>query len=353
LGAHASLDEKTTVIESEYSGVRVAVVGAAGFIGRWVARALSRQGAQLVSLVRDREAMNAIAGRYGIRAEVAEVDLADTVAVSALIERVRPSITFNLAAYGVDPLEREEGVMRQINVVLVTALARAVSSFRDPAWRGQALVHAGSALEYGSTRGELSEDAAPNPLDQYGKSKLAATKALAESAAETGLRAMIARLFTVYGPGEKRDRLLPSLIEASRSGGPVHLTAGDQQRDFCYVEEVAEGLLRLGLSDAAPGETVNLATGHLTSVREFILCAARILPIPQQDLEFGAKPVRDNEMWHGPVRVDRLRKLLNWVPVVDIEEGIRRTVAFDVEGRDTDPWRESGVTRSKERSDAA
>jgi UDP-glucose 4-epimerase len=341
------------MIESDYSGVRVAVVGATGFIGRWVARALSRQGAQVVSLVRNREAMDALAGRYGIRTEIAEVDLADTAAVSALIERVRPSIAFNLAGYGVDPVEREEATMQQINVVLPTTLARAVSSFRDPAWRGQALVHTGSALEYGSMRGELSEDAAPNPLDRYGESKLAATKALAEIAAETRLRAITARLFTVYGPGENRGRLLPSLIDASRSGVSVQLTAGEQQRDFCYVEEVADGLLRLGLSDAAPGETVNLATGRLTPVREFILTAARILPIPQQHLEFGAKAVRENEMWQGPVKVERLRKLVNWVPVVDIEDGIRRTLAFEIQGHDSDAWSQSDVAISRERSDAA
>ena len=70
-------------------------IGPTGFIARWVARALSRQGAQVVSVVRNREAMKAIASRYGIRNEIAQVDPADNAAVSALIEGLRPSITFD------------------------------------------------------------------------------------------------------------------------------------------------------------------------------------------------------------------------------------------------------------------
>ena len=81
------------------------------------------------------------------------------------------------------------------------------------------------------------------------------------------MRAVTARLFTVYGPGEHCGRLLPSLIEAARAEKPLELTAGTQLRDLTYVEDVAEGLLRLGLAQAEPGSVVNLATGHLTMVR--------------------------------------------------------------------------------------
>jgi nucleoside-diphosphate-sugar epimerase len=138
-----------------------------------------------------------------------------------------------------------------------------------------------------------------------------------------------ARLFNVYGPGEHPGRLLPSLLDAARSRTAVDLTAGQQRRDFTYVEDVAEGLLRLGVSPAMePGFVVNLATGRLTTVKEFVLIAARLLAIPPEHLRFGALPGRTAEMSHEEVAIDRLTRLLAWRPAGTIEEGITRTRDF-------------------------
>lgn len=321
-----------------------------------MARELSRQGAELVSVVRDRAAAERIADSYDMGAEIAEVDLADASAVRRLIEDFRPAITFNLAGYGIDPTERDQGKMKVINADLPATLADAIASVADPAWPGQTIVHAGSGAEYGTTRGELSEDCATAPIGDYATSKLAGTRALAERASRSGLRTVTARLFTVYGPGEHRGRLLPCLIDASRSGLPVALSTGEQQRDFCYVEDVAEGMLRLGLSAADPGSTVNLSTGRLNSVRSFALTAARVLSIPLQRLEFGKNAVRTDEVWHGPVVTNRLRQLTGWVPTTDIAEGVRRTWAFEALKHDAG-HPDTGITKvaskPEEHSDAA
>ena len=137
--------------------------------------------------------------------------------------------------------------------------------------------------------------------------------------------ALTARLFTVYGPGEHSGRLLPSLIHAAEAGTAIDLTEGSQERDFTYVEDVAEGLLRLAESDFEPGEVVNLATGRLTSVREFVLTAAEELGLSDEQLRFGALSTRDEEMAHAPVSVDRLAELLGWLLPTSVREGIRKT----------------------------
>jgi len=338
-----------------YSGVRVAVLGASGFIGRWVARALTAVGADVVLVVRDRRSMERIAHAYAIRGEIAEVDLMDRAAVVGLLERTRPAITFNLAGYGVDPAERDYRAMQRVNVELISALTDAVATGGDSSWSGQVLVHAGSALEYGSTQGDLSEDSPTNPIGAYGASKLAGTCLLRRRAAELGVRAVTARLFTVYGPGEHRGRLLQLLIEAARTGGSVSLSEGRQERDFCYVDDVAHGLLRLGVSDATAGEAVNLASGRLTPVRDFALMAARVLGIPKARLEFGGQAVRDDEMWQGRVKNDRLQQLLDWVPPTDIEKGVRRTWEFESSdgGRISIDTPQPGSTESLEHPDAA
>jgi nucleoside-diphosphate-sugar epimerase len=316
-------------MSNDYNGVPVAVFGAAGFMGRWVARALCNRGAQVNLIVRDTMTALPILSRYGVHGALFEIDLLEPGAVLALYRKIKPVVTLNLVGYGVDRSERDEQMAYRTNAHLVEQVCAAVSTIRDPHWQGQDLIHLGSALEYGTIGGDLNEDSVPHPTTLYGKSKLAGTLALAEGCRVRGIKGLTARLFTVYGPGEHAGRLLPSLIETAASEVELPLTAGTQKRDFTYIEDVAEGLLRLGLASTPPGAVVNLATGQLTEVREFATSAAGILHIPNDRLRFGALPTRTEEMEHAQVSVARLRQLTGWIPGTTITEGIRKTVEFE------------------------
>jgi len=316
-----------------YRGARALVFGGTGFLGTHVAAALARAGAQPHWTTRDRALAGPGAlGFAGGRGHVA--DLRDERAVREVVAAVRPAIAFNLAGYGVDPVERDEVDAHLLNAAFVATAARALSE-APPAGESVAgrtellrLVHVGSALEYGAAAGDLHESTEPRPTTLYGRTKLAGTQLLAEACAGSPLRAATARLFMVYGPGEREGRLLPSLLRAAAARAPIELTAGAQQRDFTFVGDAAEGLLRLGAAASVrPGEVVNLATGRLTSVRAFAETAARILGLPPELLRFGALATRGEEMSHAPVAVGRARVLLGWLPPTTVEEGLRRSAA--------------------------
>ncbi len=314
---------------AQYHGIQAIVLGASGFIGRWVARALSRCGANVSLVVRDHLAAGKIFSKYGIDGEVCRLDLRDREAVRKLFARVRPAIIFNLAGYGVDPLERDKETAYCINTQLVQTVCEILSESQEAEWTGQRVIHVGSALEYGEIDGDLDEDSVPRPTTLYGKSKLAGTNLLTRCCREQGIKGLTVRLFTVYGPGEHDGRLLPSLLKAAETGQPVLLTAGVQKRDFTYVGDVANGLLRLGLTATAePGEVVNLATGQLTSVRSFVEAAASILRIPSDKLRFDSRPTRAEEMQHSAVTIERLRQLTGWEPPTSVAEGICKTQCF-------------------------
>lgn len=306
-----------------YRGVRVLVLGATGFIGRHVARELSAQGADL--LLSGRSAADDDPAIIEGTHSYLRCDLMQSADVAALIRSIRPAIIFNVAGYGVRPSERDASIAERINAELPGQLAELIAQHRNDDWRGQALVHVGSALEYGTASGDLQEATVCTPTTLYGRSKLAGTQRVRDVAAKHELSAVTARLFTVYGPGEPRGRLLPALMETAQTRQALELTEGKQLRDFTYVGDVVTSLLDLGAIAARSGEPINVATGQLTSVRDFVERAARVLGIDRGLLHFGALPTRAEEMAHEPVSVRRLRELTGWVPSTSIEEGVRLT----------------------------
>lgn len=311
-----------------YRGVKVIVLGASGFIGRWVSRYLTLAGADLYLVARNMDKMASIAKSYGFNGTFLQVDLGDAGSTKKVIGFVAPQITFNLVGYGIDPLDQAEKLAWNINDRLVEEIAEALQALDLPDWGGSRLVHVGSAKEYGSIHGLLKEDTQTAPSTIYSKSKLAGTKRLNEFCQKSGFTAIIARLFSVYGPGEHSSRLLSSILMASMTHHHLALTSGEQRRDFTYVEDVAEGLLRLGLLKNRRGEILHLATGKLHTVKEFGLCVAGILNCPNGVLGFGEIPDQLEEWRHGPVSIELLSQYLHWQPSTSIEVGIKKTVGF-------------------------
>jgi len=313
--------ESLGAIEAAWRGKRVLVLGSGGFLGRRVARLADRLGCEVHGAVRDRDRAARALSRLGVGATLHAIDLGLEPGIAGLLARVRPDVVLDLAGYGVRREEQDPEVAERVNARLPEWIARALPVDRRSDWRGAQLVHAGSALEVGDSAGVLDESAECRPTTLYGRTKLAGTRALARVAAETGVRAVTARLFHVYGPGERLPRLFPSLLRLAREGGDLDLSSGTQTRDFAFVDDVAESLLRLASSSARPGEVVHVATGRLTSVREFALTAARILGIDGNRLHFGDPAT---EMSHGTVSVARLLELCGAAPSADLEAGISR-----------------------------
>lgn len=308
-----------------YAGRRAVVLGASGFIGRWVARALVERRAYVIAVARDADAVRGAVGAKNSPQQVEAYDFAKPLA-SGWLSALKPDVVFNLAGYGVDRSERDEALARRLNRDLVAELTDAVASLGASEWRHARLVHAGSALEYGTTGGVLHEGSPTAATTLYGETKLAGTTALMERARASQTRAIVARLFTVYGAGEHDGRLLPTILGAATRGADVPLSDGLQRRDFAYVEDVAEGLLRLAVSSAQPGEVVNLASGVMQPVRKFVEAAAAVAGVPRERLHFGVVPTRPEEMAHTGVSIERLEELTGWKPSHDLQSGIRRTL---------------------------
>ncbi len=247
-------------------------------------------------------------------------ELSELASVDRALSKLRPELVVNAVGYGVDPSERDTRLHREINAEFPEKLVLAMGELGL-----RRLVHFGTALEYGAATGALDEQTKPQPMDEYGSTKLAGTRALLERARLSAVTVHVLRLFTVYGPFEHAPRLLPTLLRARLTSDAIDLSEGTQARDFTHVGDVAEGVLAVAASEA-PGGIYNLATGTLTSVRAFAETAARVLSIDLERLRFGALPQRANEMAHDPVSVTKLQAATGFRARTDIAAGIRLTL---------------------------
>jgi nucleoside-diphosphate-sugar epimerase len=192
-----------------------------------------------------------------------------------------------------------------------------------------------AAAEVGCSRvvvtGSL-EEAEPGDGDAVPSSGYAAAKWAVSGYARMfhalyGLPVVSARVFMVYGPGQRDLRkLIPYVILSLLRGEAPRVTAGERPVDWLYVEDVVEGLLAMGHAPGIEGSRFDLGSGTMVSVRSVVLRLATLISSSAEPM-FGALPPRAMEQ----VRVaDTARSFeaLGWRPQVSLDEGLERTVKW-------------------------
>ncbi len=140
-----------------------------------------------------------------------------------------------------------------------------------------------------------------------------------------GLRTNIARIFNTYGPRMKLDdgRVVPAFLSQALQGKPLSVFGdGTQTRSFCYVDDLVEGLCRLMLSEER--EPVNLGNPEEITLLVF---AQRIQNLLGTHCPLEFHPLPENDPTRRQPDISKAKRVLDWEPKVNLEEGLRRTVA--------------------------
>jgi nucleoside-diphosphate-sugar epimerase len=301
-----------------FSGRKVVVTGANGFIGSNLVKRLLSSHAEVVCITRPGADLWRLAD---IKQDITLVPhdlqykMSDLTRSSVRIA----DFIYHLGASGVNQSFTDNTSMISANVggtveMLTAALDWGVSRF----------IYCGSCFEYGSGTW-LSEDHLPHPMNQYAASKSAAWMHLNAFARQYDLDVVSLRPFTVYGPFEGGFRLVAQTISRALEGTPIQLTKGEQSRDFVYVDDLVDAFLLAASAPGVSGETINVCTGVATSVRSIVETILRITGTASEP-EFGALPYRDVELWELSGNPDKARRLLKWEPVRSLDDGIEQTV---------------------------
>lgn len=291
-------------------GAVALVTGGAGFIGSHLCARLVSAGVHVHSVSR-----RAQAGAAGVHHHSA--DLADFAAVSRLLAQVRPDYVFHLASHvqGAPDLKHVLPTFHgnlHTTVNLLTAVAE----------RGcKRFVMTGSFMEPTAAPGDLT------PTSPYAAAKWASGAYLRMFGALYSVPVTTARVFMVYGPAQQDlTKLVPYAIRCLLRDEAPAITSGRRLVDWIYVEDVAEGFVRLAAADDAIGRAVDLGSGSLIATSDLVALICRLVD-PAIAPAIGALPDRPMEPT-GAARTDESLRLIGWAPRVSLEEGLRRTIAF-------------------------
>ncbi len=144
--------------------------------------------------------------------------------------------------------------------------------------------------------------------------------------------ARIVRIFNTYGPRMRRNdgRVVPNFVAQALSGEALTIYGdGLQTRSFCYVSDLVEGLLCCAAAPRARGRVVNLGNPQEHSVRDFARIVSGLVGVP---LRMEAAPLPADDPGRRCPDISLARELLGWSPKVELEEGLRRTIAWFASG---------------------
>lgn len=300
------------------------VTGGAGFIGSHLTEEIVRRGERVRvvdSLVTGkRQNLAHIAGVDFIEGDLADLDVArravdrvDFVLHQAAIPSVPRSVE--------DPItSNRANIDASLNVLLAARDARV-----------KRLVHAGSSSVYGDAPTLPKVETMPAaPLSPYALQKLVAEQYCQMFTRLYGLETVTIRYFNVFGPRQDPSSpysgVISLFISALCEGRqPTIYGDGEQTRDFTYVTNVVEGVLRACHAPAASAEVINIATGGRISLNQLFRTVRELVGARVEPLYAAPRPgdVRDSQ-----ADIQKARRLLGYEPTVGFDEGLKKTVEW-------------------------
>lgn len=300
----------------------VLITGASGFIGKHLIRKLLNNNYNIIcfDLVFDDGFISEFEGKLELRTG----SLMDAVFIKNLIQDYSPDYVYHLAGSKsrtnslpefksshdinyLGTLNLFEALLEDQNLKLVTIL--------------------GTIEEYGHTNSPFKENSQELPNSAYGLSKLSATKLAMIFYQQFNLPVAVFRPSIAFGPDQGEEMFIPALIKSLLRQQPFKMTEGNQLRDFLFIDDLTDALIRGINCTELEGQIINIASGTSITIRDIAKQIAEITN-SNENLKVGELPYRNFEIMNYTVDISKASNLLQWYPKTKLGDGLERTISF-------------------------
>jgi nucleoside-diphosphate-sugar epimerase len=295
---------------------RVLIVGGTGFIGRHLAgRCLSdTPHVTCLSLVKNNP--------INEKTEALHADIGDREQLKSVLHSRGFDYVFNLGGY-IDHAHYFKGGRRLIESHFI-GLLNLIDCLDTGSLKG--FVQIGSSDEYGDSHAPQKETMREMPISSYSFAKTAAAQFIQMLFRTEGFPGVVLRFFLVYGPGQDDKRFLPQIIKGCLRGEEFKTSEGGQLRDFCYIDDAVDAMIKAVVTQEVMGRVINIASGSPVTIKEII---EKIMSLAGGGKPvWGAHPYRKGESMELYADISLAKSLLGWEPSIPLDEGLRKTIEY-------------------------
>ena len=295
---------------------KILIVGGTGFIGYHLIKEAKRKGLIVTSL----SLHPPVTSRHETDVEYLFVDILKENSVRNALKEKSYDYVVNLGGYIKHNLFKlggrchlEEHFTGTINLV--------ENISRDNL---KSFIQVGSSDEYGGAPSPQKECMRESPISPYSLGKVCSAHFLQMLNTSEQYPAIILRLFLTYGPGQNDKRFIPQVINNCLQAKEFSVSAGNQLRDFCYVEDVVNAILLSLGNEQAIGQIFNVGSGMAVSIREVIELIRE--KVGKGSPKFGQIPYRPGENMSLYANIEKAKNILDWAPKISLTQGIDATI---------------------------
>ncbi len=303
------------------AGCSVLVTGATGFLGSHLVHRLLREGAHVHALT------SSVSSIVPVRladviddVHLVEANINDQSSLEDVVAGTEPALVVHLAAF-----THVGKSFHRVNENIQTNIQGTVNLLNALGGNYERFIYVGTGEVYGDAPSPFREDGPVQPMSPYAVSKYAAERYCRMFNQAYGWPIVCLRPFNSYGPWQTPDRVIPEIILSALQKTPLLMTAGEQIREFTYVEDTVDAFLRALVRPGLEGAVINIGSAEEISMRALAVTVLELLGNPVE-AQFGALPYRPNEIWRMVGDRGRSHDLLGWKPHHDLTDGLARTI---------------------------
>lgn len=298
----------------------ILITGITGFLGSHIGEELVKQGYSVMAL--KRRSSNTWRCNSFIE-KIKWIDCDSFSNAESTIIEYKPEILIHAAWNGVKASDRDNWIEQQNNLFLLVSLLEI--SRKAGITKVIAL---GTQAEYGKFEGMVDENYPCNPNSAYGATKLCACTLLKLYAEQNNLDWYWLRIFSVFGPREEKNWLIPAAINNLLNKKEMALTPCEQKYDYLFTKDFVSGIMTIIKCSNNKSGIYNMSSGKSTRLKDILEFLERLLTTHKKLLKFGALPYRPDQLMDMQGNSELFFESFSFRPSYSVNDGLKETVNY-------------------------